>query len=460
MKVKNLNKLKILVIGDIILDKYVSGNVNRISPEAPIPVLNVSKTFCRLGGAANVSNNLKSIGVDTYLIGRISNDENGIIIENLLNDLGINNLLIKDKRSKTICKTRIISSSQQIVRIDNEEIFYSNNKDENIIHNHLKINNFDCIIISDYNKGFITDGIMKVIKNSNCRIIADPKPNNIELYKNIHSITPNQIEAEAISKMTNIDKIGTKIKNDLSTNVIITRGDKGVSVYEKLSSKGYHIPTQSNNVIDVSGAGDTFISVYSTFISLDHSIEDSVKIANNACGLVIKKTGTAPITFHDLILSNSEIFEKRVTLSNLKLHLKNFNDKKIVFTNGCFDILHRGHISLLKKSKTYGDILIVGLNSDESVKKIKGNDRPVNDQDSRNEVLSAISYVDYIIIFNEETPINLIKEIKPDILVKGADYKLNEVVGHNFIKEYGGEVKLVEIIKGHSSSNIIEKLKN
>tara|TARA_B100001564_G_C20615957_1_gene659911 strand:+ start:125 stop:1498 length:1374 start_codon:yes stop_codon:yes gene_type:complete len=457
MKKDEIKNLNILVVGDIILDKYISGNTNRISPEAPIPVLDVEKTYFRLGGAANVAHNLKSIGVNSFLIGRISNDANGNILENLINDYGINNLLIKQNISKTTCKTRVICSSQQIVRIDDEEKVFSDKSEEDFVSNQISKYKFDCIIISDYNKGFINSKIVSILKKAKVNIIVDPKPSNILFYKDVHSITPNFNEAKLISDKNNIDEIGLNIKRQTNSNVLITRGKKGVSIFERKISKALHISARVNEVIDVSGAGDTFISVYSIFISLGYQIKDAAKIANNSCGMVIKKVGTSTIDFNELLTSNHGLISKQTEISSLS-SLINGIDKKIVFTNGCFDILHKGHISLLKEAKSFGDILVVGLNSDKSVKINKGDKRPFNDETARIEVLSAISYVDYILLFEQETPIELIKELKPDVLVKGADYELNEVVGCDEVKKYGGVVKLAKIISGYSSTGLINKM--
>jgi D-beta-D-heptose 7-phosphate kinase/D-beta-D-heptose 1-phosphate adenosyltransferase len=455
---KEINNLNILVIGDVILDKYISGDVNRISPEAPIPVLNINKTFNRLGGAANVANNITAIGANCTLIGKVGNDNDSKLIINLLKEKNIKNQLIISNNYSTISKTRILSSGQQIVRIDNETIEKLNDNEVNEIREFLKSNKYDLVIVSDYNKGFINIDIIDLIKSLDINIIADPKPENISLFKGVHSITPNYKEATAVFNEDNIKKIGKKLIEHLNSSIIITRGENGVSIFDKSSPENtIHLPTNSQEVVDVSGAGDTFISVYSIFIALNYSIKDASEIANTACGLVVNKTGTATVSFYELYNQlNSN--DKTLNFSDLDDFLST-NSKKIVFTNGCFDIIHKGHIKLLKESKNMGEILIVGLNSDSSIKKLKGADRPINNQSNRFDVLSSISFVDYIIVFDDLTPYELIKKLKPSVLVKGSDYSIDEVVGHDVVKKYNGEVRLVKLIDNISTTNLINKIK-
>ena len=455
---KKINSLNILVIGDVILDKYISGNVKRISPEAPIPVLNINKTFNRLGGAANVANNITAMGAKCTLIGKVGNDNDSKLIINLLKKKNIKNQLIISENFNTISKTRVLSSGQQIVRIDNEKIEKLDDDNVNQIKEYLKSNKYDLVIVSDYNKGFVNIDIIDLIKSLEINIIVDPKPENIFLFKGVHSITPNYKEAYAVFNEDNIENIGNKLMEYLNSSVIITRGENGVSIFDQSSPESIiWLPTNSQEVIDVSGAGDTFIAVYSIFIALDYSIKESSEIANIACGLVVNKLGTATVRFYELFneLNNND---KKLNFYDLDDFLVE-NSKKIVFTNGCFDIIHKGHIKLLKESKSMGEILIVGLNSDSSIKKLKGEERPINNQSNRFDVLSSIAFVDYIIVFDDLTPYELIKKIKPSVLVKGSDYRIDEVVGHDIVNKYNGEIKLVKLIDNVSTTKLVEKIK-
>jgi D-beta-D-heptose 7-phosphate kinase / D-beta-D-heptose 1-phosphate adenosyltransferase len=455
---KKISNLNILVIGDVILDKYISGNVYRISPEAPIPVLNIDKTFNRLGGAANVANNISSMGAKCTLIGKVGVDNDSKLIINLLKEKNINNQLIYSENYNTISKTRVLSSGQQIVRIDNEKIEELSDNEVNEIKKYLEVNKFDIVIVSDYNKGFVNIDIIDFLKNLKIKIIVDPKPENISVFKGVHSITPNYKEASAVFKSDNVINIGRKLVEHLNSSVIITRGKDGVSIFDKYSpDNSIHIPTKSQEVIDVSGAGDTFIAVYSIFIALNFSIKEASEIANTACGIVVSKLGTANVSLSE-VLNKINFNDKIINFSDLNDFLMT-NSKKIVFTNGCFDIIHKGHIKLLKESKNMGEILIVGLNSDSSIRKLKGDERPINNQSNRVDVLSSISYVDYIVVFDGLTPYELIKKIKPSVLVKGSDYSLDEVVGHDIVKKYNGEIKLVKLINNISTTKLVNKIK-
>ena len=467
-----LKKTKVFLIGDIMLDRYVFGKVNRISPEAPVPVFLTKSSKEILGGSGNVLSNLVSLGTQTSYLSIIGKDDTGTKIKNLLKKLNINNYsLIIDPLRKTTVKTRYISNSQQIIRVDEETSENVLKKVENDLIKKIDkfIKNKDVIVISDYNKGIITERVCKyIIKKANLLkipIIIDPKNKNFEIYKNSTLVTPNQLEASKISKLSidsnsDTEKCGRMIMKKYNIkNVLVTRGDKGLSLITKKGS--FHSPTISKEVYDVSGAGDTVLAVIaSTFNKLEQI--KALTLANKAAGKVIGKIGTSPIKLKELFENEQKTYNNKIF--DIKLLCKKLEEDrkkglKIGFTNGCFDILHFGHISCIERSKMHCDKLIIALNSDSSVKKIKGKNRPINNELHRAKVLSSLKFCDYVIIFNEKTPLSIIKKIKPDLITKGGDYKNKKIVGENLMKKWGGEVLTLDYIKDLSSTNILNKIK-
>lgn len=460
---------KICIIGDIMLDRYLYGKANRISPEAPIPVVLLENESISLGAASYVALNLINLRSDCILIGKIGNDENGKTIKKLLIKNKINNFLIEKDGYKTITKTRIISNHQQMIRVDEEKIEPLTIEEENIIIEFLEknIENIGFIIISDYAKGVCTENLCKKIidiaNKKNIKVLIDPKKNNWEKYKNSYLINPNLKELsefvgfELKNEDYEIEKILKKVYPKLSIeNICVKRSEKGITLYD--GNKCMHFPAESIEVYDVTGAGDTVIAVLTLMLNKGYDIEKAITIANKAASIVIQKAGTTPILYDEFI----SILEKKektklVNLNELKLIIEDLRkkNKKVVFTNGCFDILHAGHIIYLEKAKELGNVLIVGLNTDSSIKKIKGKDRPLQNQDDRAKILSGLESVDFVVFFDEPTPENLIKQIKPDILVKGSDYKIEEIVG----RQYAGQTVTIEYIDGKSTTSIINKIK-
>ncbi len=459
--ITNFHKSNIVVIGDIILDEYLFGNISRINPEAPVPVLHIKEKEYRLGGAANVANNIVSLGGRCSLIGLAGQDKNLDRLTKELSNKKINHYLVTEKDYPTIIKTRIIAKNQQIIRIDKEKPKKLDNSKIEEILNFIKENNFNTILISDYDKGTITKKLVEEIKKLNIKIISDPKPKNISLFKDIFAISPNLKEAKEFTGKEEVEDIGKEITKKLNTNLILTRGKDGVSLFEK-DNKQQYFPAKTKKVFDISGAGDTFIATTTLGISSGLSMHNSIFLGNHAAGIVVKKQGTATLSKEELMESLSNKIGKIKKLNNLKSIIKEEKNKgkKIVFTNGCFDILHVGHTRLLKEARELGDILILGINSDKSIKKLKGDSRPINNEDDRTEVLSSVDSIDHIVVFDEDTPLKLISELEPDVLVKGADYKESEVVGAELIKEKGGAVKLVKLVEGKSTTKIIDKSKN
>ncbi|MEM4259830.1 MAG: D-glycero-beta-D-manno-heptose-7-phosphate kinase [Candidatus Woesearchaeota archaeon] len=470
-KFQNIN---IMVVGDIMLDKYIFGSVERISPEAPVPILKVNSEKYMLGAAANVANNIISLGGKAFLVGVIGNDEPGTIFLNELKNRNIaSSGIILSSKIQTTQKVRVISKNNQLIRLDYEE---TENNEETALIKIIQENiiNFDLIIISDYAKGVITKNLIKTTielsKKYNKKIIVDTKPSHKEFFKDIYLIKLNQKETEGISqiKLFNEESVSIAaryIKEYLNCHVLITRGEKGMSLLDKKNpGQIINIPTQAKEVYDVSGAGDTTMAAIGLCIAAGANLVESVEIANYAAGIVVGKFGTSIVSLSELKMRFEEQNKKIVSREKIIKILKYYKsmNKKIVFTNGCFDILHTGHVRLLQKAKSFGDILVVGLNTDESIKKIKGPERPIINQEDRAEILSSLDCVDYIVFFDENNPCEIISEIKPDIHVKGGDYNPNDYKNMpeaKIVHEYGGEVKIINLVDGKSTTNIINKIK-
>ncbi len=456
---------KILVAGDIILDTYTYGTVDRISPEAPVIILKKNREENRLGGAANVALNLKMLGANIKLIGSIGKEKNARIVKKLLVSSQIDSYLIESKNIITIHKNRLVSDQQQIIRVDLEDK-KSIQANERLFYQYFSriYKETDIILFSDYDKGTLINirDLIKLSKKQNKTIIIDPKGTNYEKYKFANILTPNLKEFETIVGTCGCEgeivARGLKLIKNLSIDtLIITRGKNGLTLI-KCDGTVQNFSALAKDVFDVTGAGDTFIANLALNLSKDKSLLKSIDAANFAAGKVVGKFGTSFITAEELEDKSVLNLNKTKLIEVVKNKKK--DGKKVVFTNGCFDILHPGHIKLLTKAKKLGDILVVAVNSDKSIKELKGNGRPINRLKDRLELLRSMNMIDFIIEFSEKTPINLIKSIKPDILVKGNDYNINEVVGADFVQKYGGIVKLIELKQGYSTTNIIQQLKN
>jgi len=464
---------KILVIGDLIIDHYLWGSCDRVSAEAPVQVVNIQKENLVLGGAGNVINNLKSLGADVDMISVIGECQTSKELESLFEEINVKtNFLTTQKDRITSKKTRIIAAQQQVVRFDSEISEEINNESINSVLESFKKNflNYDAILLSDYGKGVLTfnltQSIISLANQNSLRVLVDPKGLDYSKYKGAFLLTPNKKEA---SEATNINihdenslmKAIKALKKEFElTNSIVTLSEQGVAVYD--NNLRIH-PTVAKEVFDVTGAGDTILAALGFALSCNKNIDDAIKFSNLAAGVVVGKIGAATATIDEIIN-----YESRLNKSSINHSIKSWNEikdiareikngqNKIVFSNGCFDILHAGHVKYLEKAKSFGDFLILGLNSDKSVNKLKGDNRPINSELNRAQVLAAIEVVDYVVIFDQETPLELIKHIQPNVIVKGGDYNKDSVVGSNEVEE----VKIVEFTEGLSTSNVIEKIKN
>ena len=445
-------KKKITVIGDVMIDWYLHGESSRISPEAPVPVVKFKESKFQLGGAANVANNLKHLEIEPFLIGATGNDHFGSLLKEHLKAEKIKFNLTSEKSFQTICKQRLMSSNQQLARIDYEQYFHGS-KLTNTFNTFIKnIAKTDLIIVSDYGKGTIFNArkLIQSAKKLKKKILIDPKGKDFTKYKGANLITPNKSEFENImGKVGSKRNLANKAKKMLEhlnlESLIVTLGSEGMYVLKKSNKKiiGDFINAYPQEVFDVSGAGDTTISALGAALSEGNDIFSAAEFANLAASISVSKLGTSTVSIEEVTSLETS---------------KGNKEQVIVFTNGCFDIIHSGHLDLLKEARSYGDKLIVGLNSDKSISKLKGPERPIIGQSERKKILLALKYVDEVIIFNEENPLKLIKKLKPSILVKGADYTKEQVIGGEFVESYGGQIKLVKLAKGKSTSNIINKI--
>ena len=464
---------KILVIGDLIIDHYLWGSCERISPEAPVQIVNVDQDSTVLGGAGNVISNLKALGADVDVISVVGECPISYELKLLFKEIKVETkYLITQKDRITSKKSRIIAANQQVVRYDHEstnEISKFSIKSVLALFNSI-VMNYDAILLSDYGKGVLTfdltQSLIHISNQHKIKVLVDPKGLDYLKYKGAYLLTPNKKEASEALNLTikdhkDLSKAIQLLKKEFQLTIsLITLSEQGVAIFD--NELRIH-PTVAREVFDVTGAGDTILASLGFALSCNKDIDESVKFANLAAGVVVGKIGAATATIDEIIE-----YESILNKSSSDIHIKNWDEievianelknkeKTIIFTNGCFDLLHVGHVKYLEKAKSFGDILILGLNSDDSVKKLKGSGRPINTENDRAYILASIEAVDYVVIFNEETPFDLINLIKPDMLVKGGDYDGQTLVGQDIAKE----LKLVQLTEGKSTSKIIKKIQN
>jgi len=464
---------KILVVGDIMIDHYLWGSCERISPEAPVQVVNVGRESTVLGGAGNVINNLRALGAQVDVISVVGGCEISDELKALLSDIGVNsNYLIKQKDRITSKKSRIIAAQQQVVRYDREskDAINQQSQDKLLSTYNSMLNGYDAVLLSDYGKGVLTPELTQALiqraNKLNIKVLIDPKGLDYSKYRGAYLLTPNKKEASEATQITinnneSLARAIAQLKQVCELEVsLITLSEQGVAIFD--NELRIH-PTVAREVYDVTGAGDTVLASLGFALSCGYDIDQAVEFSNLAAGVVVGKIGSATATLDEIIEYKSSLHQPSSdahikTWEEISLLSNNLKEKgkKIVFTNGCFDLLHAGHVRYLEAAKRFGDVLIVGLNSDRSVHELKGESRPINNENDRASILAALEAVNYVVVFDEDTPYKLIKTIKPNTLVKGGDYEGKTVVGQDLVDE----LKLVKFIEGKSTTKTIERIQN
>ncbi|MEE3237991.1 MAG: bifunctional D-glycero-beta-D-manno-heptose-7-phosphate kinase/D-glycero-beta-D-manno-heptose 1-phosphate adenylyltransferase HldE [Pseudomonadota bacterium] len=461
---------RLLVIGDVMLDRYWHGEASRVSPEAPVPVVKVGNREDRPGGAGNVALNMAALGSAVRLVGIVGNDETGLELLSRLNAAGVYCDFLQSADKPTITKLRVIGQHQQLIRLDFEQQFEA----ADIIGLQGKVKSLigdsQVMVLSDYGKGALqeTANLIELGRSKDIPIIVDPKGTNFEKYRGATLLTPNLSEFEAVAGYSNNEEEfvnkGLRLVKDLNLEaILITRGEHGMTLIRP-DSPELHLPARAQEVFDVTGAGDTVISVLAAAMAAGDGLADSTALANLAAGLVVGKLGTAAISGPELrraVLVELDSGRGVMTAEQLQIAVQDAkaHDEKIVFTNGCFDIVHAGHVGYLAKAKQLGDRLIVAINDDESAHRLKGPGRPINPVERRMAVLAGLEAVDWVVSFSEDTPEPLLEFLQPEVLVKGGDYTMDEVVGGDYVNSYGGEVRVLEFLDDCSTSAIMEKMK-
>lgn len=473
-KLKMVDAKNVLIIGDVMLDEYFFGTVSRISPEAPVPIVKREKVEWSLGGAANVAANCKAIGFNVDLIGLINeSDKAGQKLISLLRDKDISSFgLVSTNKRHTTCKNRIMSGNHQLMRLDIEQSFsVSLEEEKNIIKKiHDLIKKDSIILVSDYSKGTISESIfkeiIKVAKEKNCLILVDPKGPDLGKYFCANYLKPNANEFKELIKFFKLEQQDSIINNGRKIceclkldGLIITLGSKGLQFISKTDS--IFIPANKKEVYDLTGAGDTVFSFLCLGFAHGLPIEQTLKLANLAASIAVSHLKTYSVSLDEVLNEFKEENKSINDWSELKIKLDSLKKqgKKIVFTNGSFDILHTGHIYSLQEAKKQGDVLLVALNTDDSVKRYKGKSRPINSLSDRAKLIEAIEVVDFVTSFDQDTPAELIKYLCPDVLVKGGDYKIDQIAGGEFVISRGGRVHIVNYQKGYSTTNLVESMK-
>ncbi len=472
MQLPNYSKGRVLVIGDLMLDRYWHGATSRISPEAPVPVVHVNNDEQRAGGAGNVALNIAALGGKVSVMGFVGKDEAAEALKTLLQDAHVLCLFEALNDYPTITKLRVMSRHQQLIRLDFEEGFQAVNNEKLIHQYHAEMLQADAIVLSDYGKGTLSpvEPFIALAKKLNKPVLIDPKGSDFSKYKQATLITPNLTEFEAVvgechDQQQLVEK-GINLLTEMDfTALLVTQGEQGMTLLTKDESP-LHLPTHAREVFDVTGAGDTVISVLAASLAAKKSFAEATIFANMGAGIVVGKLGTATVSTEELsyALQGQRAHHRGVgSLEDIKqaMQIAKAEGEKIVLTNGCFDILHPGHIRYLQQAKALGDRLIILVNSDASVKRLKGPERPMNDLQYRMEMLAALECVDWVLPFESDTPKDEIDFLLPDILAKGGDYTdVSSIAGHESILANGGEVKMLSLFEGHSTTSIIKSIRS
>ncbi|MDX2348920.1 MAG: bifunctional D-glycero-beta-D-manno-heptose-7-phosphate kinase/D-glycero-beta-D-manno-heptose 1-phosphate adenylyltransferase HldE [Porticoccus sp.] len=469
LAVPRFDKAQVLVAGDLMLDRYWHGATSRISPEAPVPVVKVGQSEDRIGGAGNVALNISALGAGASLVGIVGKDEAAESLSTRLQSAGIHADFQVSETRPTITKLRVISRHQQLLRLDFEDIFEAEDADQLPQKVEQLLGNVGALILSDYAKGALQNAqaLIASARQAGVPVLVDPKGSDFDAYRGATLLTPNLSEFEAVvgacpNEQSLVEK-GAELLDKLDLDaLLITRSEHGMTLLRK-DMPELHLPARAREVFDVTGAGDTVISVLATAIAAGAELPDAVAMANIAAGLVVGKLGTATISMPELRRAISEEQGSERGVVNEEQLLVDVADarahgERIVFTNGCFDILHAGHVGYLEQARKQGDRLILAVNSDASVKRLKGEGRPINPVERRMAVLAGLEAVDWVVSFEDDTPERLLELIKPDILVKGGDYSRTEVVGWEIVEGYGGEIKALDFLDDCSTTAIVEKI--
>ncbi|MDG4811741.1 bifunctional D-glycero-beta-D-manno-heptose-7-phosphate kinase/D-glycero-beta-D-manno-heptose 1-phosphate adenylyltransferase HldE [Hydrogenovibrio sp. 3SP14C1] len=469
MNMHDFSKTKILVVGDVMLDQYWSGRAGRISPEAPVPVVKVADENVRAGGAANVALNIADLGADVSLLGVIGQDSFGQQLNQVLEQAGVSSDWVYSD-SGTICKLRVLSHHQQLIRMDFENAVPKLSAKSLAKLVAEKVAEYDVLVISDYAKGALqyVEEMIKAAKSQNVPVLIDPKGNDFSRYAGATLIKPNQGEFELIVGACEdqddlIEKAKQLIQDIDIDALLVTRSEHGMALIEKDSGPTI-LKSRAQEVFDVTGAGDTVIATLATAYGSGLTLPKSVKLANEAASIVVRKVGTSTVSKVELEeqVNASMRHQGYASMSEDEVHsliqIAQSKGEKVVFTNGCFDLLHSGHVRYLNEASRQGDRLVVAVNSDESVKALKGDSRPIVGLEGRMELLSALSCVDWVVPFSEETPERLICHLEPDVLVKGGDYKPDEIAGAQCVWDKGGEVAVLSFWEGYSTTRMVDKI--
>lgn len=469
---------RVLCVGDVMLDRFVYGVVERISPEAPVPVLRQSRAASMPGGAANVARNLASLGLEAVIVGAAGDDEAGRELAALLDQsTGISSHLVTLKNRPTTLKTRMVAGGQQLLRLDAEEVGAPDPESERALIAEISalIPTVSAVLISDYAKGLLSEALINVVltgaAQQNLPVIADPKGKDFARYGAVDILKPNASELAAATGLPtgstpDVERALKAAQAALpAKSIVVTRAAQGMSCITK-GGVLEHVSGKAREVFDVSGAGDTSLAALAMAVVAGANLQEAVQVAILASGIAVGKSGTATVSAAELIdaAALEQWSGKAGTLSVDAMvgQIERWREGglRIGFTNGVFDILHPGHIRVLEDSRSRCDRLVVGLNSDASVKRLKGPERPINDAESRAQVLCGLASVDGVVIFEEDTPLNLITALKPDVLIKGGDYTRDTIVGADFVEARGGEVVVVPIVPGHSTTSTIARSRN
>lgn len=471
----DFDRARVLIVGDSMLDRYVSGTIDRISPEAPVPVLRRSGTRYVAGGAANVAVNAAALGATVTLITHIGDDMQGRLLAQSLAEAGVRVAAVADPDRPTTCKTRLMAGNHQVLRLDDEDCrLLDRESEDRLIGLYLeRLDDCDVVILSDYGKGVLTDRLIRdVLREARARgipTLVDPKRNDWSIYQGATYITPNRAELEQACAMpANSDDEAEAAAHvaigRTAAAILMTRSEKGMSLF-RTGSHPLHLPTRAQEVFDVSGAGDTVMAVLASALAAGYSIDGAMRYANEAAGIVVGKIGTAVVSLEELRSvvegegDRADRLPGALPLGDAVALRDAWRREGLTvgFTNGCFDLVHPGHIRILTRSAALCDRLIVAINSDRSVTRLKGESRPIQTEEARATVLAAIGCVNAVVIFDEDTPLRSIEALEPDVLIKGADYTVETVVGAEFVLARGGKVELIELVPSQSTSNLIAK---